>query len=226
MLIRSTIAVAVLLLTMMLSAREVLDRVTATVNGHVILQSDWDEEVRFESLMSGRPLQQPTPEARKAALDRLIDQELLREQVPPAEIPPPRPEEVEKQLQALKDDYSRDHGTPLTADVLSNYRLTESSIRAHIESELGQLRIVDARLRPSIQIAPDAVEAYYKEKLLPDLTRSGRQMTLDAAAPQIRELLLQEKMNQMLGTWLESLRSQAQIRMVAPVSSEARGQGQ
>ncbi len=42
-----------LLYTLSLRAGEVLDRIVASVNGHVILQSDWDEELRYESLMSG-----------------------------------------------------------------------------------------------------------------------------------------------------------------------------
>ncbi len=222
MLIRSTITAMVLLYALPLRAAEVLVRIAATVNGHVILQSDWDDEVRYESFMSGRQLSQVTDEARKAALDRRLDQELLREQVSAAEVPHASPEEVEKQLQALKDDYLREHGSPL-GDALSKYQLTESNVRSHIETELDQLRIVDARLRPSVQIDPAEVESYYKDKVLPELARSGgKKPTLQEASSQIRELLIQEKMNQMLVSWIETLRSQAQIRRF-PAASEARG---
>ena len=225
MLIRTTIVGMVLLCALPLNAGEVLDRIAASVNGHVILQSDWDDEVRYESLMSGRPLQQVISEARRAALDRLIDQELLREQVPAAEVPHATPEEIEKQMQTLKGDYLREHGSPL-GEALSQYHMTESNIRSHIETELDQLRIVDARLRPSIQIDSSEVETYYKEKLLPNLAPSdGKKPTLRDASPQIRELLLQEKMNQLLSSWLESLRSQAQIRRL-PAPSEVKGLGQ
>ena len=41
-------------------AADVIDRVVATVNGHVILQSDWDDAVRFEAFVDGRPLDQIT----------------------------------------------------------------------------------------------------------------------------------------------------------------------
>ncbi len=224
MLIRGTIAAMILLCALTLDAGEVLDRIAASVNGRVILQSDWDDEVRYESFMSGKPLQQVKPEARKAALDRLIDQELLREQVPAAEVQHASPEEVETQLQSLKGDYLREHGSPL-GEALSQYHLTESNVRSRIETELDQLRIVDVRLRPSIQIDSSEVESYYKEKLLPELARSGvNKPALQDASPQIRELLLQEKMNQMLSTWLESLRSQVQIRRF-PAASEARDLG-
>src|SRR6266478_5947326 len=93
----------------LLRAGEVLDRIIVTVNGHPILRSDWQDEVRYESFAAGRSLQNVTPQDRKGALDRLIDQELLREQMNPAESNPTPPEEVEKQFEAIKNDYARDH---------------------------------------------------------------------------------------------------------------------
>ncbi len=53
----------------------------ATVNGHIILQSDWDEALGYEALLNGRALNQFTDDDRRAVLDRLIDQELLAEQM-------------------------------------------------------------------------------------------------------------------------------------------------
>jgi len=57
---------------------EVIDRIVATVNGHVILQSDWEDALRYEAFRNRRPLDHLTAEDRKSALDHLIDQELLR----------------------------------------------------------------------------------------------------------------------------------------------------
>src|SRR3954465_12586107 len=62
-------------------AGEVIDRIVATVNGHIILQSDWDEALCYEALLSGRALSFFSDDDRRAVLDRLIDQELLDEQM-------------------------------------------------------------------------------------------------------------------------------------------------
>src|SRR5437867_719595 len=62
-------------------ASDIIDRIVATVNGHAILQSDWEEAIRYEAFIDGRQLDKLTADDRKATLDRLIDQELLREQV-------------------------------------------------------------------------------------------------------------------------------------------------
>src|SRR5215471_19581666 len=104
-------AITVLLLatTPLLQAGEVLDRLVATVNGHPLLESDWADEVRYECFMSGRPLEEVTSRDRKAALDRLIDQELLREQMRSSDFKPVSAAEIEKQLDAVRADYARDH---------------------------------------------------------------------------------------------------------------------
>ena len=38
------------------SAAEVIDRIVATVNGHIILLSDWEDSLRYEAFSGGRPL--------------------------------------------------------------------------------------------------------------------------------------------------------------------------
>src|SRR5260370_7670648 len=75
-------------------AGEVLDRIVANVNGHVILQSDLQEELRYECFMTERPLRELTPEDRKPTLRRIIAQKLLRHQIHPAHINPPRPSDL------------------------------------------------------------------------------------------------------------------------------------
>jgi peptidyl-prolyl cis-trans isomerase SurA len=206
-----------------LRAGEVLDGIAVTVNGHVILQSDWQDEMRYESFVAGKPLQGVTPEDRKGALDRLIDQELLREQMSVSEFKPPSPEEVEKQFQTEKSDYARDHSAQSWNNALVNYHLSEGDVKNHIALELSQLRLVDAHFRPSIQVDAAAVDAYYKDHLA-TTTEGGRQISLKEATPKIRELLTQEKMNELLGPWLDSLRSQAQIKMFVSDSPVTQGQ--
>src|SRR5208282_1871804 len=69
-------------------AGQIVDRVVANVNGHVVLQSDWEQEVALEAFSDGRDPDSFTAPERRAALDRLIDQELLREQVRPSQPAP------------------------------------------------------------------------------------------------------------------------------------------
>lgn len=201
-----------LLVSLSLRAGEVLDRIVATVNRHVILQSDWDDELRYEYFMSGRKLSDATSAERKPALDRLIDQEILREQMHVTDVKPAGAVQIEKQIELLKSDELRAHAGESWEDALKQYQLTEKVVESHVAAELEQFQLIDTRFRPSIQISAAEIEKYYREQLVPKLSASDR-VSLADATPKIREILVQDKMNQLLSSWLEGLRSQAQIRI-------------
>lgn len=196
------------------SATEVLDRIVATVNGHTLLQSDLDDEVGYECFMSGRETSDFSTNDRKGALNRLVDQELLKEQMHSSDFKPASADDVGKQMEALKADYAHEHSGQSWDSSLASYRIDEALVREHVALELNQLRLVESRLRPSIQVDSAAVEQYYRQQLVPKL--SGKQISLSEAAPKIREILVEERLNESLETWLDSLRSQAQIRVLSP----------
>jgi peptidyl-prolyl cis-trans isomerase SurA len=203
------------LLGMMLAvpcfAGEIVDRVIANVNGHILLQSDWEQELALEALLNGRAVDSFTSAERKAALDRLIDRELLREQVRPSEAAPAglvaaRVTEVRKLLpNAATDEGWR--------TVLQRHGLTESALEKRLGEEIQLMRLVEARLRPSIQIDQHAVETYYHDELLPQLKRTGgREVALPEVFGRIKDLLAEQRLNQLLSGWLASLRSASQIQ--------------
>ena len=51
----------------MAHAGQVIDRIVATVNGHIILQSDWDEALSYEALLNGRALNEFTEDDRRGS---------------------------------------------------------------------------------------------------------------------------------------------------------------
>jgi hypothetical protein len=212
------IIVAMCILALRVQAGELLDRIVVTVNGNALLQSDWDGELRYESFMASRPYSKVTPNDRESALNRIIDQELLREQMPPADLKPVNAGEVENQIGLLKAQYEREHEGQSWSASLDGYGISEAEIRTHVEVELNQLRIIDLRLRPSVQVDESAVQAYYRKKIASQ-SAGKPAMTLAEAEPKIREILVQEQMNQLLDSWLESLRTQAKIQRFSSDSS-------
>lgn len=214
MILRFTFVAVFLFSAFAMCADEVLDRIVVTVNGHVILLSEWDDELRYESLMSGRKLEDVNAEEQKAALDHLIDQELIREQTRPADAKSIPAEQTDKQMQVIKVDVLRGNPGISWKQVLSKYRLSEDFIHNRITAELQQLQLVDSRFRPSVQVSQAEIEQYYKSQLVPKLP-IGDPVSLSEATPKIREILLQDKVNQMVDSWLESLRTQAQIKALS-----------
>ena len=202
------------------AAGPVVDRVVANVNGHVVLQSDWEEEVAFEALADGRAPDSLTPAERAAALDRLIDQELLREQVRPSQAA--QQEEVTgrvAEIRKLQPESSTDEGWQAT---LKRYGLTQAGLEKRLSDDIQLMKLVEDRLRPSIQIDQKAVETYYQDQLVPELKRAGDKIKpLTEVYGRIRTLLAEQKMNELLTGWLASLRSGSHIR--TPESSAGEG---
>jgi len=193
-------------------AGDILDRIVATVNNHIILQSEWQEAIRYEAFLSGRPLDQVDIGDRKAALDRLIDQELLREQMRSSDFPHASSEVVEKRLQEIRKQYADSENESAWKAALVRYGLTEDELRRRVALQQDLLGLVDARLRPNVIIDSKSIESYYNQELLPQLRQSGaQQVPLAEVTPKIKELLTQQKMNQMLVAWLHDLRTGSRI---------------
>ena len=195
---------------------QVIDRVVTNVNGHVVLQSDWEQEVAFEAFSNARDPDSFTSAERNAALNRLIDRELLREQLRPSQPAPP------EQVAARVAEVRKVHPDCTTDDgwraKLQRYGLTQSALEKRLAEQIQLMKLVEDRLRPSIQIDQQAVETYYHDQLLPDMKRAGSVATpLTEVFGRIKDLLAERKMNELLSGWLASLRSGSHI--LTPESS-------
>jgi len=191
---------------------EVIDRIVAKVNGHIILQSDLDDALRYEALLSGKPLDQFTDDDRRAVLDRLIDQELLDEQMKSTTFRHASEAEAEARVSEARKMYPEGLAPQGWQAVLKRFRLNEKDLIAHVEQQIDLMRLVDARLRPQVQIDSKSIESYYRDKFVPQLRQvGGSEVPLADVSGKIRELLTQEKVNQLLVSWLQNLRSESKV---------------
>lgn len=224
----SAVMTFALLAACLLRASDVIDRIVALVNGNIILQSDWYDEMAFEAFSNGRPLEATTPEQRKSALDRLIDRELLREQMPHSDSLSSQDEsasadEVKVRVAEVRALYPQAVTAEQWSAVLAEYGLTQSVLERRIAEELSVSRLVDSRLRPSVQIDQKSIESYYNQELLPQLRKSGaKDVPLAEVSPKIKDLLTEKKVNELLTAWLQNLRTGSDIRTNAEPESRAR----
>jgi peptidyl-prolyl cis-trans isomerase SurA len=205
-------------------AGEVIDRIVATVNGHIILQSDWDEALCYEALLNGRGLNQFADDDRRAVLDRLIDQELLGEQMKSASFQHASEAEAAARVADARKQYPEAANAEGWQTVLAKFGLSEKDLVAHVQQQIDLMRLVDARLRPAVQIDSRTVEAYYREKFVPQLKQPivNDVPTADVAA-QIRELLTEQKVNELMVSWLQSLRSESKVSVPGAAGSTGDG---
>jgi peptidyl-prolyl cis-trans isomerase SurA len=209
------------------SSPVVLDRVVAVVNGRAILSSDLREETQLSILEpNGGDAGAETPQE---ALQRLISRTLIRQQIreedarstePTAEDISQRLAEIRKQLPiCVRENCSTDAGW---ADFLKKHDLTERRVRAYLRGRMEILRFIEMRFKQGIQISQQDVEVYYRNTLVPQYQAGQAVPPMNAVAPRIEEILLQQQVNSMFSGWLESLRNQGEVEVLDP-SLEAAG---
>jgi parvulin-like peptidyl-prolyl isomerase len=214
---------ALICLSLPCFSQQVVDRMVAVVNNRVITQSDWDEQEHFEALAEGRSPK--TAQRSAASLERLVDRQLICEHIARVNFQHATPEQVAKQIAEIRKQLPAAQGQKDEAwkRTLAEYSIAEEDLDQLIADQLDVLRFVELRFRPSVQVAPEEIEGYYKQTFLPELKKSG---TGDSQLPplkdvqeKIRELLVEQRVNEILNGWMQSLRAQADIQRLVPIDA-------
>jgi SurA-like protein len=195
-------------------AGEIIDRIVATVNGVPVLQSDVDEAVRCEAMLNGRLLEDITAAEQQSALERLIDQELLRQQMGTS-FREPTAAALADRLRQLREQLPAARGDEQWRATLARYGLTEADLNERVAAQLRISAFVESHLQPDVHVDAASISAYYRESLLPELRRRGAttEPTLAEVTGQIEQILQQQRINDMLSSWLQTLRQQSQVRI-------------
>jgi hypothetical protein len=122
-------------------------------------------------------------------------------------------QQVEQRIQEIRKLYPAAATAQGWRATLERYGLNEPELERRIAQQLELTRLIEARLLPSIQIDSRSIEIYYKETLIPQIRKSGgKQVSLAEVSPKIKEVLTQQKMNDLLVAWLRSLRADSRIQ--------------
>jgi hypothetical protein len=99
--------------------------------------------------------------------------------------------------------------------------MDDKQILAALVDQQRILRIIEERLRPQAALATLEVESYYRDVFTPEYTRThGAPVPpLTEVEGQIKEILVQKKIDQLLASWLEDLRPIRQVRFY-PVTTD------
>ena len=199
------------------AGRVSLDRVVAVVNGDLILESDVEEERRFAVF---QPFSEPENLPEDGLIDRLIDRELIVQQMalqPEAAI---TDDQVKAQLATLRKDLPACAAYHCETDAgwqkfvaAQGYTMDELTERWRLRMEV--LRFIEERFRMGIRIEQDKIDAYYKTTLVPAYQKQNAKAPAEASiSDRIQEILLQQQVTALLDDWLKTLRAQGSVRIV------------
>jgi hypothetical protein len=201
-----------------------VDRIMATVNQDPVLASDVEDAAHIEALLQGKPATEIVTADLRAAMERLIDRTLLRQQMPgmTAASDKPARDRIADIRAALPGAKSEAKWSAL----LAAYGIDEQKLGRYLQDQFELMQFVDARLRPSTDVSWNEIQGYYNEKLLPELKQRGAAVEpLRSVQDRIREILLQQKIDAQLSIWLASLREQGRVSVLQPSPPMARGAG-
>jgi len=204
-----------------------LDRVVAMVNGDIILDSDLDQEARFEGLhlnsqQIGPAASVPAQRTRAEILERLINRDLILQQV--------RLEPHEKVSDSAVDQEIAElrKSLPACAEFdckteagwqryLASLQFTEDTFRERWRERMEVLAFTEQRFRMGIRITGDQEKSYYEKTLLPEYSAAGAKAPpFDSIATRIQAVLVEQQVSALLSDWLKSLRAQGSVVVLHP----------
>ena len=144
---RGIISFSALVALSLSSPAAVVDRIAVVVGKTVITESEVLKEVRLTEFLNGQPVD-PGPEQRRAAAERLVDQQLIRQEMQIGSYPQPDPAEADAVLRNLRQE--RYPTEAQFHDALEKYGITEDEVRRHLLWQLSVLHFTDVRFQNNL----------------------------------------------------------------------------
>jgi len=200
----------VLLAAVALGRAELIDRIAATVDRDAITESALLLEIRITALLNG---EEPRfdPAAKRAMLDRLIEQRLIRHEMEVSRYTVPE-SEAGAHLEAWKKDrFANDEEY---RKELEKYRVREQDLLDRFRRQLATLRFLELRFRPGIQVQEADLRDYYDKRMIPEWqNKNSEPPPFAEVRGQIEEILIGERVDKALDSWLKDTRARTRIEV-------------
>jgi hypothetical protein len=186
-----------------------VDRLLAAVNGRVITRRDLTLAANLNALMVfGRSEQSPNQEGE---LDRLIDLEILSQELRNSAGIRVEPSRVEGAIRDLENAYTEIGG--LTG-LLARLGLERGELVEYVTLQASVAAFIDSRFRPFVSVTAEEQEAFYRGQLMPELQRAGAKVPpLAEVAQEVTRVLTEEKVTAALVSWLKDVRRHSRIEL-------------
>ena len=200
---------SLLLLAGICQATVVLDRIAVVIGKHVIKTSDIERDLRLTDFLNRARLDLG-PAARRQAAERLIDQEIIRQEIVTGQYKRPADSEAEALERNFRED--RFGGSELhLREALRKYDLNEQQLQSQFLWQLTVLRFIDERFRPGVLVTDEEIRAYYDQHLSELQREYPRKPNFEELKDKIRETIEGERINQEFDQWMQDARKRYRI---------------
>lgn len=200
---------------------EEIDRVVAIVNGQIVLDSDVQEEHRFESIQpypgtAGRQI------TRDREIERLVNRDLILQQAKLETQDSITAADVDKEIANLRSTLPGCKPNLCATDAgwakyLAGNGFSPEEFRTRWQERMQVLSFIQERFGAGTSISEGQVREFYQNNMLPQYRKAGTKPAPFASVePRIREVLQQQQVSNLLRDWLQSLRAQGSITILHP----------
>ena len=187
----------------------------ASVGTAAVTASDVEREYRFERFLDA---QWPPPPPEAGVLDRVRERltyQLLlsREEAPTPEERSECQKAAAERVAGLPQKFA--HPADFQA-ALNDLGMTEAQAVERVTQQELLLRLIDQRLRPAAAPGDEDVANYYQNTFVPEFQKRNAGTApppLTEVADQIRQVLTEQRVNELLDQWLEEMRPTSRVRM-------------
>ena len=202
-------ACLLLLVASMSNAVVVLDRIAVIVGKHVVKTSDIDRDLRLTEFLNRQPLNF-SEQAKRHSAERLIDQEIIRQEIVTGNYKrPPDNDAAALEAQLRRDRFGE--SDLKMREALQHYGITEEQLRTQLLWQLTVLRFIDQRFRPAVNVTDEEAHAYYDQHLTELRREYPADNNFESVAPKIRSLLEGDRINESFNQWLAEARKRNRI---------------
>jgi peptidyl-prolyl cis-trans isomerase SurA len=157
------------------------------------------------------------------ALQRLIDRDLILQQMQTQQsVPEPTDEAVQQeltQLRAVIPDCAQYHCKTEEGwqAFLKANGMTEEEVEKHWKQRMQILAFVQSRFGGGVHITLAEIDDYYNKTLLPQYKgKAVKPPPLSEISSRVQEILLQQRVSSLLLEWLQSLKSEGSVSILDP----------
>lgn len=183
------------------------DRIVAVVDEDPILVSDLDRAIALG--YSPRRPGEAEGAFRHRALSELIDDRLRFHEIDRFGFEPVPAADIDQQIEVVR---TRLGGDAALQKTLAGLGLNREALRQIVARQLLILTFAKERQGPKVFVDAKDIDAYYRNKLVPQMKRDGKTAPpVESVREEIRTLLQEERLNQEIEGWTKGLRAKADI---------------
>jgi hypothetical protein len=190
---------------------EEIDRVLASVNGNIITRNDL-RMARDLNLVLEFGRGEPAGTSSQNGLDRIVDLELIRQELENFPLASDDRSGIEAQIAELRKAYVEIGGLE---SLLFRLGLQQEEVEDYIHLQASIKRFVHLRFNPFVSVSTEEVNNYYRDELVPRLRKAGAPVPgLAEVAKSIEQILTEIKVNASLESWIRDLRNHSRIEIL------------